>query len=174
MANATPAKLKNTPQDVAKKRSKPHRVTGSLKQACDLMIWGGEDGVALAWDEAARRVGLRVRNMRLALEKPHVRQYLNQQRQVFCSQASAANISRAVKIRDDNSNKMASVAAMKFIEEVASERPANAPGRVSTPGIVIVVNTQRDARMIPDQGIIEVNPLEDNDMLPNEDSEREE
>lgn len=56
---------------------------------------------------------------------------------------------------------MASVQAMKFIEDVATERVADKPGRVTSPGIQIIINPARNMQALPDPGLIEVNPVED-------------
>ncbi len=118
-------------------RSLPRRVTGRLKLACDLMIWGGANGLALDWDAAARQVGLRTRTMRVAIQKPHVRTYLNEQRRALLVCASAQNISRAVAIRDQDANRMAALGAIKLLEGGADPRTDNGP--VTTPGVCIQI-----------------------------------
>lgn len=102
------------------------------------MVFGrDEGGKALTWQEAAAEVGMSTRNMRLALERPHVRTYLAEQKQVFRASASAQNISRLVAIRDQDENKMAALQAVKLLEEGTDPGGNDAP--VRTPGISIQI-----------------------------------
>ena len=118
-------------------RSAPRRVTGRLKHALDLMIWGGDDGMPVEWEEAAKRAGLRTRTLRLAIQKPHVRVYLNKQRRAFLGAISAKNISRAAAIRDQDANRMAALGAIKFLEDGGDS--SRSAGPVRTPGICIQI-----------------------------------
>lgn len=124
--------------------ARPRSLSGKLRLALNYMIWGPENGMALEWQEAARRAGLRVRTMRLAIQKPHVRQYLNEQRRALLAASSAQNISRAAAIRDQDDNKMAAVNAIKLLESGDVFGGDAAP--VRTPGICIQIigpNTSR-------------------------------
>src|SRR5215468_6510340 len=103
----------------SKYASQPNRVTGALKQACDLMVWGDADGNPMEWDAAARAANLTTQAMRRALQRPHVRAYLKQQRDVFCASVSSSNIAHAAKMRADSPNQMARMQAVRFIEDVA-------------------------------------------------------
>jgi hypothetical protein len=148
----------------AKTASKPLRVTGKLRVACDMMVWGVDgDGLALSWDEAARQADYRVRSMRLALERPHVVKYLNQQKEVFRSSASAKNISRAVQLRDQDDNRTAAQRALEWLDRTAAERSHDGIGGSVMPGVVILIERERDARMVIDGTVIELNPLEQQD-----------
>jgi hypothetical protein len=113
--------------------SKPHRVTGNLAIAIDLMIEHG-----LMWDKAGLQAGLTVRTMRLAMQRPHVVAYIKAKREVFRVHASAGNIHRLVEMRDQDENKMAVVTAIKALEQLGddpqSQRAAN-----SLPGLQIVI-----------------------------------
>jgi hypothetical protein len=90
---------------------KERRISGKLKVACDAMVWEGTP-----WQEAAAAANMQVRSMRKALEKPHVKSYLRQQRRDFAAAASATNLHRALQIRDQDSNPMAALHAAKAIE----------------------------------------------------------
>jgi hypothetical protein len=118
-------------------RSLPRRVTGRLKTALDLTIWGGDDGMPLEWYEAARQVGLRTRTMRLAIQKAHVRAYIADQRRALLAGISAKNISRAAVLRDQDENRMAALGALKFLEDGGSA--GRSAGPVRTPGICIQI-----------------------------------
>jgi hypothetical protein len=117
----------------AKTASAPGKVTGKLASAIDIMIEEGQP-----WDKAAVKAGLTVRAMRLAIQRPHVVAYLKARREVFRVNASAGNIHRLVKMRDQDENKMAVVQAIKTLEQIGDEQQAN--GRVSAmPGLQIVI-----------------------------------
>jgi hypothetical protein len=127
---------------------KPKRalqVEGKLKAALDLMVFGPQEGenagLALDLAQACRSVGMRYSSMRKAIEKPHVRQYLSAQKQVFRAAASAQNISYAVKMRADAGNAMAQLGAMKFIEQDAEQSERSAAS-ARTPGIVVQIINQ--------------------------------
>lgn len=124
----------------AKTRSKPGKVTGKLAQAIDLMI---EEG--LLWDKAALQVGLTVRSMRLAMQRPHVIAHVKAAREVFRTHASTANIRRLVDLRDQNDNKAAAVSAIKVLEQLDDDahRPGSGSARDVSPGFVIQVNVNQ-------------------------------
>jgi hypothetical protein len=114
------------------------KITGKLKTALDLMVWGDADGIPLDYDDAARTANLTVRSMRRALERPHVRMYLRQQREVFRAAISTRTISRLAELRDQNDNRNAAVAAARALEQIGEEAEARPPQQ-QTPGFVIVV-----------------------------------
>lgn len=70
-----------------KTASRPKRVSGALRTACDLMIFGDGKGAPLEWDEAAQQAGLTTRTMRLAMARPWVRAYLRVQREILVASA---------------------------------------------------------------------------------------
>jgi hypothetical protein len=117
----------------AQTRSRPGRVTGRLKTAIDLVVQEGLDPY-----EAAAKVGMHARSMRLALNRRHVLTYLRQAREVLRATASAQNIHYAIAMRAGSTNEMARLGAMKFIEgddaEIQQRR-----GSISSPGLVIQI-----------------------------------
>jgi hypothetical protein len=142
------------------KRSKQKRVTGPLKEAIMLMIFGDENGKTVEIDEAARRVNLRTRTIRTAFEKVHVREFVRAQRQVLIAQASAGNILRVQAIRDQNANWSAAIRAASLIEDLAGQRPSSGfGGRPSQPGVVIIVGAERPA-LPHDMTVIEVGQVD--------------
>jgi hypothetical protein len=114
------------------KPDKRERVIGRLRHALDLMIWGDETGKPLDWTDAARTVNISARSMRRSLERPAVRQYLQEQKQVLRACLSAKSLSRLDEIAAQRSNMNAAVNAIRTIDEgdAAAVRPsaANAPG----------------------------------------------
>lgn len=129
------------------------------------MVFGPPDGpragCALAMDEAAQATGVETRYIRKALDKPHVRQFLYEQKQVFRASASAQNISRLVELRDTSENAMARLGAIKLLENEPEGEQSRAAARA--PGVVI---------QIVNQGPSEAKPLTTIDVLPNSHSER--
>lgn len=143
---------------------KPKQIGRKLKIALDLMVFGDENGDPCEWDEAARKANLTARAMRMALERAHVQRYLREQKQVFRASVSAANILHARRIRNQTGNAMASLGAIKLLEQLENEPQAQSGAtRNVTPGVVVVINNNRDAPLIDHQRVIEINPLQSND-----------
>lgn len=116
------------------KQPKPLKVTGKNKAAIDLMVWEG-----LKRADAAAKAGLKDHALYVALTKPHVKQYYLGQLDVLRTSERARNIHRAVEIREQTSNQMASIQAIKLLEQISDDAPASR-GAQSVPGLVIVVN----------------------------------
>ena len=133
----------------------PPRVRGKLVAAIDLAITEGK-----SFPDAAREAGLSTRAMRKALEKPHVIRFIRERKALFRVEIGTTNEFRLAEIRDQNDNKMAAVAAIKTLENLERDQPSASTFRQVTPGVVVVINTERQA--IPagqfDQ-LIEVNPM---------------
>lgn len=148
-------------------RDEPKRkeIGGKLKRALDRMVFGDPDtGEPCEWDEAARSEGFNIRAMRKALERPHVLRYLREQKQVFRQSVSASNILHARRIRNQRDNQMASLGAIKLLEQMDERAPAHSGAQKNvTPGVVVVINANREAPLIDHQRVIEINPLQSND-----------
>ena len=117
----------------ARDRSLPGKISGRLKIALDLVVDQGLDPY-----EAAAKVGMHARSMRLALNKRHVLTYLRNAREVLRTTASAQNIHYAIKMRAESPNEMARLGAMKFIDN-EEEHQRLSGSRQMSPGFVIVV-----------------------------------
>jgi hypothetical protein len=142
-------------------RSRRLKVSGKLARAIDYMLEGARR------PEAAQRAGLSDHGLRAALRKPHVRQHYREQLEVMRESERPRNILRAAEIRDQDRNLTASVAAIKVLEGMDEERVTPAGMRATTPGVVIVINAQREVHQI-DNTLIEINPT---DAAPVEDDE---
>jgi hypothetical protein len=143
---------------------KPKQIGRKLKLALDLMVFGDIDGNPYEWNDAARKVGLSLVAMRKALERAHVLRYLREQKQVFRQSVSASNILHARRIRNASGNAMASLGAIKLLEQMDERAPAaGTNARNVIPGVVVIVNANREAPLIDHQRIIEVNPLQSQD-----------
>jgi hypothetical protein len=114
-------------------RSDRGKVTGRLKTALELVVNEGLDPY-----EAATKVGLHRRTMRLALNKRHVLTHLRAAREVLRTTASAQNIHYAIAMRAGSTNEMARLGAMKFIEG-NDEETQQRRGSISSPGLVIQI-----------------------------------
>lgn len=141
---------------------KPKAVKGKLKVALDLMIYGDDDGNPCEWNEAAVKAKFSTRAMRLALEKGHVQRYLKVQKDVFRKSVSASNILHARRIRNASGNAMASLGAIKLLEQIGEQKHSTSVNvNVITPGVMVDLTAKQVAPLIDHQEIIELNPLED-------------
>lgn len=152
------------------KTGKPPRkqIRGKLKAALDLMVFGDDEQPVYDFLAAARKVGFTVQAMRKALERPHIRAYLTEQKQVFRESASAQNIRRAIEIRDQDENRTASIQAIRYLD---GERADGKSGNtniinVITPGIVVDLSPVKDDGARTDGELIEVNPSTEPRSLP--------
>jgi hypothetical protein len=118
------------------KPDKQERITAKLRTAIDRMVFGDENGNPLDWDDAGRSVQIPARSMRRALERPYVRQYLMQQRQVLRAALSSKNLLRLDALADQKVNLGAAVKAAQIIEAVSDEALTTRP-MVGAPGVVI-------------------------------------
>lgn len=132
-----------------------------LKTALDLMVWGDKENVPHEWDAAARAVNFNVAAMRKALERPHVRAYLNAQR-TYCRDAIAAkNPRRLAQLRDQDENRGAAVKAIQVMEGFGAEDHGRAPGGTLTlPGLTIQIINPPPALTPARHGVtIDVDPM---------------
>lgn len=112
------------------------RIGPRLKAALNLMIWQGmQDG------EAAARAGITVYLLRDNLKRAVVRRYLSEQREVLIARESGRNIAALVSVRDESTNGMARIAAVRAIESLEVETSAP-PGRAERPGLIIVIRSE--------------------------------
>lgn len=118
-----------------------------------------------AWNDAATNAGLTVQAMRISLKKPHVLQYVKAEREVFRAAICTGNIFKLAAIRDQDSNQMAALGAIKQLEQIGDEPGSNSGANVP-PGLVIqIINA---APLISDQKHIELIPLNSQVDVPNE------
>lgn len=122
---------------MSKEPAKPYRITGTLKTALDLMVYGNEAGAPLEYDEAAKAAGMTVRAMRMALDKAHVGLYLRQQRAIRLASLGATNLHHLATLRGASSNQMVRLGAARTIEDLAGNGEPVTGARPRQPGIVI-------------------------------------
>jgi hypothetical protein len=123
------------PSNLPARKTKTLTVTRKVRVAIEQMVWHG-----LKRDAAAQVAGLTDHSLYAALRSPHVKQHYLSELDVLRTSERARNIHRAVEIREQTSNQMASIQAIKLLEQISDDAPASR-GSVSLPGLVIVVNT---------------------------------
>lgn len=121
--------------EAAKDRSAPGKVSGRLKAAMDALIWRG-----LSRAEAAKCGNMSEHSLYAALRKPHVKAYYLEQLDVLRTSERARNIHTLAEVRDQTSNQMARVQAVKALEQIADDEQG-ARSAKSLPGLQIVVVT---------------------------------
>lgn len=105
------------------------------------MIWGAEPDTPLPWNEAAQAANFDVSAMRKALERPHVRQFLRQQRDVLRASICAGNPTRLKRLADQQGNANAAVSAIRLLERMDDEQEH--PGAMQrAPGVTVIVVQQ--------------------------------
>jgi hypothetical protein len=145
MTSTVPATT--TPRQ-AERRSAPRAVSGKLKDACLLLIFGDADGKPLEYDECARQAGLSTRAMRLALGKAHVRRFLRDQRALLVASYAANNPLHVAQLRAASTNQMVRLAAARELENMAGAvEVTNA--RTMTAGVTIVLTQPQQAPTPP-------------------------
>lgn len=99
-------------------RSARGRVTGKLAAAITVMVWEGSCRA-----EAAKAAGLKDHSLREALRKPHVKAFYRAQLDVLRTSEWARNVHALARIRDQDQNKTAVIAAVKALEEMGDGGP---------------------------------------------------
>jgi hypothetical protein len=123
-------------------RSRRGQITGLLREWAILIVHEG-----LHYDEAAKRVGMTVRNARKALRKPFVLKFLKEERRYLLHAIRSETPRRLKQLRDQDENRAAAVRAADLIEHLdeAAER-TSAP---RMPGIVIQIVAAPAEKVLP-------------------------
>ena len=153
MANL-PAALPRPTTLAAREDAKQRAVTGKVKAAVEAMVWQG-----LQRRDAAQAAGLAEHSLYQALRRPPVRAYYLSLLDVLRTSERARNIHALVEVRDQQTNQMARVGAVKALEQLEDD----AHQRLGTvahalPGLVIVVqaaSATRPANVGTSMGTIE-------------------
>jgi hypothetical protein len=139
-------------------KPKPHQksepklvVNGKNRAAIDAMVWEG-----LTRKAAAEKAGLKDHALYVALTKPHVKAYYLAQLDVLRTSERARNIHTLAEVRDQTSNQMARVQAVKALEQL-SDDPVGSAAQSQSPGVVVQIITS--APLIQHQRHIDANPL---------------
>lgn len=91
-----------------------------------------------------------------ALRRPQVKRLYMNELDVLRTSERARNIHALVDVRDQKGNHMARVNAVKALEQIADETPANA-GKSRAPGLVVNIIT--DGSHMPHMREIDAKPL---------------
>lgn len=143
-----------TPTEAARDRSAPGKVTGKLLIAMRAMVWEGATRC-----DAATKAGISEHSLYVALRKAHVRQWYLAEIDVLRTSEKARNIFTLAEVRDQKTNQMARVAAVKALEQL-DDQPANAAARAQSPGFIIqVIQAVGSTALMPHQQRIEPKPL---------------
>lgn len=130
--------------------NQPERISKRLRSALDMMIWGDETGRPLAYDEAAKIINVSTRSMRKSLERPVVRAYLREQREVFRACLTPRSLWHLAEISAQRVNMNAAVAACRTVlgQDEAQIRSSSAFEPHVTIRIVNAVNAAPPAPVI--------------------------
>lgn len=123
-----------TPAEAAQDRSAPGKVSGRLKCAMDALIWRG-----LSRAEAAQCANMSEHSLYAALRKPHVKAYYLAELDVLRTSERARNIHTLAEVRDQKSNQMARVQAVKALEQISDDEGQATARANSLPGLQIVI-----------------------------------
>lgn len=113
------------------------RVTGKVRAALDLMVWG-----ALPRKDAAEKAGISEHGLYKALRKPPVKAYYLAECEVLRSSSRARNIHRLEEIRDAGNN-MPAVNAIKTLEQIGDDPATISSTSQRSPGVVIVITSSQ-------------------------------
>lgn len=136
-------------QDLIKPVGSPlkHRISARVRTAIEAMVWQG-----LTRDEAAQHAGIKDNSLYIAMRKPDVRRFYLSELDVLRTSEKARNHHALVRIRDQDENKMATVAAVKVLEQI-DETPATAGVHRSAPGVTIIINGNAPVQAIEHQPV---------------------
>lgn len=105
------------------------------------MVWHGMNRL-----DAANHARLSEHSLYVALRRSHVKAYYLSELEVLRSSERARNIHALVEVRDQTSNQMARVQAVKALEQLDDEPPA-AAHKQTLPGLVVVVMPAAQTQM---------------------------
>lgn len=126
-----------TPAALSKsaKGDKIQRVTGKVRTAIEAMVWE-----CLPRDKAALKAGISEHGLYKALRKAPVKAFYLSELEVLRTSERARDIHTLNEVRDQTTNQMARVQAVKAKWQIEDEQQASANTQ-QLPGLVVVVNT---------------------------------
>lgn len=131
----------------AQRKLRKLNVTRKVRTAIQAMVWQG-----LKRAEAAQVAGLTEHSLYVALRSPHVKAAYLAELDVLRTSERARNIHTLAEVRDQTSNQMARVQAVKALEQIADEEQGTS-GIRRAPGLQIVVQVNT-----PSPAVIDVTP----------------
>jgi hypothetical protein len=113
---------------------RPRPIPRRVRDVITLMVYGrldDEDCKPLDFIEAAKIAGLKPDQMRRWLDRAPVRALLRSERQAFRAAICAGNEQALQRVRDKSLNGMATVAAVRALEQIDETEPRNRGADVS-------------------------------------------
>jgi hypothetical protein len=134
--NIAPSRAKTVSKrgQTPRNERKSLQATAVVRKAIELMVWEGHRR-----DDAAKAVGMLPKSLYNAFRKHHVRRFYREQLQVLRTSEMARNVHALVRIRDQDANKLAAVAAVKALEKMNDNDMTPPVGRQITPGLTIII-----------------------------------
>lgn len=137
-----PAVSPSLASNPASKPTEILKISGRNKVAIDAMVWEG-----LNRRDAASKAGLKDHALYVALSKPHVKAYYMRQLDVLRTSERARNVHTLTDVRDQTSNQMARVQAVKALEQI-DDVEHSSRGSQALPGLqIVIVQGVTDARL---------------------------
>lgn len=118
----------------------PRRIPRAVRTAIALMVFGRVDDPdykPVDFIAAAKECGIKPHVFRRYLDQPHVRAHLFAERRTFRALINAGNEGALLAIRDRAANKIASIAAIRTLEQLAEDDGAQRHGPQQGPGLTI-------------------------------------
>jgi hypothetical protein len=142
------------PREPAKPKPIPAPIRGMIR----LMVYGRPDDPNCApvpLLEAGRQCGVSPDQARKYLDRANVRQLLMAERRAWRAAISAGNEGALQRVRDKSSNGMATVAAVRALEQLEEGNTVGARGQIpQVPGFVIVLQQRVEAPPNAAPGIV--------------------
>jgi hypothetical protein len=128
-------------------KQRPRPLPKHVRQMIELMVRGRPDDpdcAPLSFIEAGRLAGIRPDIARKWLDRPEVRSFLRAERAVFRASINASNELALRRVRDESENGMAVCAAVRTLENIATEADAREGrgGAATACGFLIVVPSE--------------------------------
>lgn len=124
-----------TPQ-APRKAPRQLRITKQIRAAIEQMVWHG-----LKRADAAKAAGLKDNSLYVALRRPDVKAHYLAELDVLRTSERARNIHTLAEVRDQTSNQMARVQAVKALEQIDEQAAESGNRSNALPGLQIVVVT---------------------------------
>ena len=144
-------------------RLRPREIPPAVRRTIALMVRGRDDDelcTPLDLVTASREAGIKPHLFRKYLDRPEVRALLLRERKIFRDAICASNEAALQRVRDKSPNGMATVAAVRALEDLTDEAAVR-DGRSAphqTCGVVIKILAASPAPAAPASNIIDLTP----------------
>ena len=119
------------------------RIPPKVREAVRLMVYGrldDPDCAPVGFIEAAKIVEIKPDVMRRSLDRADVRALLMGERRAFRAAVCAGNELSLRRVRDCSANGMATVAAVRALEQLDEADAPHRSGNQRTPGVTIIIH----------------------------------